>query len=110
MVRRHIFLPIGELDRAIIDRNLVLPNADRALYREVETGELVWKGTVAGKAWNDMHKSNKGCAAYDIDLKAQLEKMQRMRGKISVVIERHESELAELLKPLRGLECQTNDR
>jgi hypothetical protein len=85
MARRHIFLLIGEPDRAIIGRNPALLNANRALYREVETGlgELVWKGTVAGNAWNDMHESSKGCAAYDIDLKAQLEKMQRMREEIS---------------------------
>jgi hypothetical protein len=104
MARRHIFLPIGEPHKAIIDRNLVLLNADRALYREVETGlgKLVRKGTMAGKAWNDMHESSKGCVAYDTDLKAQLEKMLRMREEISVGIERHESGLAELLKPVEG--------
>lgn len=55
---------------------------------------------MAGKAWNDMHESSKGCAAYDTDLKAQLEKMQRMQEEISPGIERHESELAEFLKPI----------
>jgi hypothetical protein len=57
---------------------------------------------MAGKAWNDMHESSKGCVAYDTDLKAQLEKMLRMREEISVGIERHESGLAELLKPVEG--------
>jgi hypothetical protein len=47
-----------------------------------------------------MHESSKGCAAYDTDLRAKLEKMQRMREETSVGTERHGSEPAELLKPV----------